>query len=88
MVQYLITPFALDQYSWAAMATELGVRPKHLEEMKHVTAEKLAAAIRVAVADADLKARAMLLGQKIRAENGVARAIEIIEHHAAQFNQR
>lgn len=27
------------------------------------------------------------LGEKIRVEDGVARAVEIIEHHAAQFNQ-
>ncbi len=27
------------------------------------------------------------LGENIRAEDGVARAVEIVEHHAAQFNQ-
>lgn len=28
------------------------------------------------------------LGEKIRAENGVARAVEIIERHAAEFKDR
>lgn len=83
-VPSLITPFALDQYAWAGLATQLGVRPAGLGEMKTLTAEKLAAAINVAVNDAGIRARAAALGEKIRAENGVARAVEIIERHAAR----
>ncbi|MDA0242846.1 MAG: glycosyltransferase [Chloroflexi bacterium] len=83
-VPNLITPFALDQYAWADLATELGVRPKNLGGIKRLTAEKLADAIRVAVHDEGLKARATALGQQIRAENGVARAVEIIEQHASR----
>jgi sterol 3beta-glucosyltransferase len=56
--------------------------------MKKLTAEKLAQAIRTAVDDAALRARAAALGEKIRAENGVACAVEVIEHHAADFRQR
>ncbi|MBL8046950.1 MAG: hypothetical protein JNL09_10430, partial [Anaerolineales bacterium] len=86
-VPSLITPFALDQYAWAGLATHLGVRPSGLGEMKTLTAEKLAAAIQAAVNDAGLRARAAVLGQKIRAEDGVARAVELIERHAAEFRK-
>jgi UDP:flavonoid glycosyltransferase YjiC (YdhE family) len=51
--------------------------------IKALTAEKLAAAINAAVNDASLRARAAALGEKIRAEDGVARAVEIIERHAS-----
>jgi UDP:flavonoid glycosyltransferase YjiC (YdhE family) len=83
-VPSLITPFALDQYAWAHLATQLGVRPPGLGEMKKLTAEKLADAIRSAVDNVDLKA----LGQQIRTENGVAKAVEIIEKYAAQVRQK
>jgi hypothetical protein len=42
--------------------------------------EKLAAAIQTAVSDEIWRSRAVSLGQKIRAENGVARAVEAIEN--------
>jgi len=35
-----------------------------------------------------MRARAAALGEKIRAENGVARAVEIIERHAAKRELR
>jgi len=38
----------------------------------------------MAVSDSDLRTRAALLGEKIRAESGVARAVDIIERHAAR----
>lgn len=57
-------------------------------DTKKLSAEKLAQAIHTAVTDSTLQARAADLGARIRAENGVARAVEIIECHAADFNQR
>ncbi len=35
-----------------------------------------------------LRARAAALGEKIRAEDGVAAAVAVIERHAAEFEQR
>jgi sterol 3beta-glucosyltransferase len=46
-----------------------------------LTADNIAAAIRTAVSDENMKARASALGERIRAENGVANAIEIIERY-------
>jgi UDP:flavonoid glycosyltransferase YjiC (YdhE family) len=65
---------------------KLGVGPR-ITDNKRLTAKKLAQAIDIAVSDSTLRARATALGEKIRAENGVAHAVEIVEHHAAEFNQ-
>jgi UDP:flavonoid glycosyltransferase YjiC (YdhE family) len=83
----VITPFGGDQVAWADLVVKLGVGPR-APGIKQLTAEKLAEAINSAVNDSALRARAAALGGKIRAENGVARAVEVIERHAAHFNQR
>jgi sterol 3beta-glucosyltransferase len=44
-----------------------------------LTAEKLAAAIRIAVTDPAMRARAAALGEKIRAEDGTGQAVALIE---------
>lgn len=78
----ILTPFVGDQTSWAERVAQLGVGPR-APELKKLTAEKLAEAIRTAVNDSAMRARAAALGKKIRAENGIARAVEIIERHAS-----
>ncbi len=82
-VPSIITPFAGDQYAWADLVLKLGVGPR-ITTVKKLTAEKLAQAINTAVNDSALRARAAALGEKIRAENGVARAVEVIERHAVE----
>jgi sterol 3beta-glucosyltransferase len=77
-VPTLITPFTADQPFWGRRVAELGVGPRPIPR-KQLTAARLAAAITTAVADRDMPARAAALGEKIRAEDGVARAVEIIE---------
>lgn len=78
-VPNLITPFAPnDQVAWAERVERLGVGV-HLPGINRLTAEQLAAAMQRTVTDATLHARATALGEKIRAEEGLARAIEIIE---------
>ncbi len=86
-VPSLITPFMLDQYSWANKVVKLGVGPL-MPDAKRLTAEKLAQAIHTAVTDSAMRTRAAAFGEKIRAENGIGRAVEIIEHYALDFNQR
>ncbi len=85
-VPSIVTPLAGDQSAWAERVAQLGVGPQ-MPEVKKLTAEKLAGAINVAVNDSALRARAAALGEKIRAENGVARAVELIERHAAGFKR-
>ena len=38
--------------------------------------------------DTALRARATALGERIRAENGIARAVDVIERHADEFSRR
>jgi UDP:flavonoid glycosyltransferase YjiC (YdhE family) len=86
-VPNIITPFALDQYAWSDRVVKLGVGPK-MPSIKKLTAEQLAQAIQKTVTDTALRNRAEKLGQKIRAENGVTVAIELIERHAADFKRQ
>jgi sterol 3beta-glucosyltransferase len=86
-VPSILTPLAGDQLAWADRVVELGVGPR-AAPMKRLTAEKLAQAIDTAVHDSAMRARAAALGAKIRAENGVAQAVELMLRHAADFKQR
>ena len=81
-VPSIVAPYAPnDQPAWAERVARLGVGLR-LPGFKQLTAEKLAQAIDTAVHDATLRTRAAALGEKIRAEDGVARAVEIIEQRA------
>jgi sterol 3beta-glucosyltransferase len=81
----ILTPFAGDQWAWADLVVKSGVglRPS---SGPRVTAEKLAVAIRRAVEDPSLRARVPVLGEKIRTEDGVGTALDILERHAAKMN--
>lgn len=86
-VPNIITPFGGDQFAWADLVVKLGVGLQ-VPRIKQLTAEKLAEAIQIAVNTPTIRARAAMLGEKIRAENGIARTVEIIEHHTTDFKQR
>jgi UDP:flavonoid glycosyltransferase YjiC (YdhE family) len=80
-VPAIVTPFAADQPAWAERVARLGVGLR-LPGIRQLTAEKLGEAIHQAVTDSELRARAATLGEKIRCEDGVVRAVEIIERQA------
>lgn len=77
-VPSVIVPHAGDQPFWARRVTELGVGPRPIPR-RQLTAERLAASITSAVTDKGLQARAAALGELIYAEDGVGRAIGVIE---------
>ena len=77
-VPSIVTPFFGDQPFWAQRVYELGVGPKPIAR-KALSVERLAEAIRSAVTDTAMREKAADLGKRIRAENGVARAVEVIE---------
>ncbi|MEI6291389.1 MAG: glycosyltransferase, partial [Chloroflexota bacterium] len=79
----LITPFMLDQFFWADLIVKAGIGLR-MADAKRLTAEKLAHAIDTAVTDKAMQDRARAFGEKIRQENGTARAAEVIERYAAQ----
>jgi len=76
----IITPAMADQPFWAQRVAELGVGPQPIP-YRHLSVERLAAAIRIATCNRSIQERAAALGRKIRAEDGVARAVEAFHHH-------
>jgi sterol 3beta-glucosyltransferase len=77
----IVTPFMGDQPFWGQRVHELGVGPKPIPR-RRLTADSLAEAICCAVSDTILRTRAASLGERVRAENGVARAVAVIEQYA------
>lgn len=77
-VPSIIVPFGFDQFYWGARAAEMGVGPTPVP-YRQLTAERLASAIHAAVSDSGIRDRAADLGRKLIAENGVQRAVEVIQ---------
>ncbi|HEY9629512.1 MAG TPA: glycosyltransferase [Coleofasciculaceae cyanobacterium] len=73
-----ICPFFGDQPFWGKRVFDLGVGTQPLPQKK-LTADKLGQVIRDLVADPEIQQRAEVLGQKIRAENGVIHAVQTIQ---------
>lgn len=78
-VPTVVTPFYGDQPFWGARVATLGVGPAPVPQQK-LTPARLAEAIKRATA-ADMQVRASRLGQQIAAEDGVFRAVEVIERY-------
>ena len=72
----VIVPFMADQPFWGRRVHELGVGSAPIPQKK-LTLEALARAL-TEVTTPDMQRRAAELGERIRAEDGVARAVEII----------
>lgn len=79
----VITPFMGDQPYWGQRVHALGIGPKPIMQKK-LTARRLADAITQATTDEEMQQRATALGEKIRAENGVAQAVEIVSQHVGR----
>jgi len=70
----IIKPFFGDQFFWADRVEALDVG----SGVRKLTVDNLAEALRTATTDVKQIEKAKLLGQKIRAENGVDKAVEAI----------
>ena len=79
-VPTVIVPFVFDQPFWGARVKALGLGPAPIPQ-KQLTADGLAHAIRIAVTDTEMKQRARAIGAAIRAENGIANAVRIVERY-------
>ncbi len=77
-VPSIVIPFFADQPYWGQRVADLGVGPAPIPRQK-LTVDRLAQAIQVAISDQAMRQRAAELGSKIQAEDGVARAVEIIQ---------
>lgn len=74
----VVCPFVADQPFWAKRAHASGVAPLP-QPQRNITAESLAEAIRLAVTSPSMAANAKRLARQIRSEDGVTRAVRIIE---------
>jgi UDP:flavonoid glycosyltransferase YjiC (YdhE family) len=86
-VPSVIIPFVLDQSFWGARIKALGLGPNPIPK-KNLTADRLANAIRIAVTDSGMKQRAHSCGAAIRAENGIANAMKIIQQYLGDPSQK
>jgi UDP:flavonoid glycosyltransferase YjiC (YdhE family) len=79
-VPNIVTPFTSDQPFWGHRVHALGAGPKSLPAKK-LTAQTLANSIITAVSDQEMRARAKSIGARIRAEDGVSRAMDIVQEY-------
>ncbi|MGB3789307.1 MAG: glycosyltransferase [Phormidesmis sp.] len=76
----IICPFFGDQPFWGKQIHKLGIGPRPIPQ-KQLSANNLGQAIREAIADPKMRQRAESVGKRIRAEEGVAQAVEIIKRY-------
>ena len=75
----LVCPIGADQHMWAAIVhRKLGCGPPPVA-LARLTPTLLAARLRALVADAGFRARAEALAAEIAKEDGLARAVEVVE---------
>lgn len=73
----IICPFIADQPFWGQRVHALGVGPAPIAQGK-LTADNLAAAIQTATSDENMRRKAAALGEKLRAEDGVANTVRLV----------
>jgi sterol 3beta-glucosyltransferase len=74
----VVVEHALDQRIWGALLHRGGLAPRPLHR-RSLTPAKLARAVRTVLDSQEMAARAKAAGRAMQAENGVARAVELIE---------
>jgi sterol 3beta-glucosyltransferase len=82
-VPAIITPFGFDQALWGRRIAQLGVGPAPIRN-EELTAETLGAAIVEATTNDAMRKRAAELGARVRAEDGIGRAIELLNEYASR----
>jgi sterol 3beta-glucosyltransferase len=79
----VVVPYFLDNYFWGRQLHAMGVAPRPLPR-KQLSAQQLAGAISAAATDAKLRARAQAVGERVQAEDGVAKAVAVFEQRFGQ----
>lgn len=85
-VPSIVVPFLGDQPFWGRRVQELGVGPPPVPH-RQLTPAHLAQSIELAC-DRRVRARAALLGQRLRAEDGVGHAVRVFEAEVRRSAQR
>jgi sterol 3beta-glucosyltransferase len=77
-VPSIVVPFNFDQPFWGQRVHKLGVGPRPIPRSR-LTVDRLAQAIQEVVTNTSMRQRAAELGLKIRAEDGIANAVDLIQ---------
>jgi UDP:flavonoid glycosyltransferase YjiC (YdhE family) len=78
-VPAVTVPFFADQFFWGWRLFDLGVGARPIRRRK-LTAGRLATAIRQVTGDERMRSAARDLGERIRSEDGVGNAVNLVEH--------
>jgi UDP:flavonoid glycosyltransferase YjiC (YdhE family) len=76
-----IVPFFADQPFWGKQLARAGVGTEPIPRKK-LSAEGLAAALRQLTGDQQMQQRASEMGKRVRAEDGVGQAVQIINRQS------
>jgi UDP:flavonoid glycosyltransferase YjiC (YdhE family) len=79
----VVVPHVGDQRYWGARLQRLGVAPPPIDA-KDLDGNRLAESVLAAAADPRLRARATQLADRMRGEDGVGAAVELLERVAAR----
>jgi UDP:flavonoid glycosyltransferase YjiC (YdhE family) len=82
----IVCPFFGDQFFWGSRVQAIGAGPKPIPQ-KRLTAARLARAVSTALTDPAMRRRASALGDLIRGEDGVARAVEVLDRFASRVGR-
>ena len=74
----MICPFGVDQYFWGSEVYHAGVAHKPIPQKK-LTANNLGNAIKETLDNPSYAQQAKVLGEKVKAEDGVGKTIKFIE---------
>jgi UDP:flavonoid glycosyltransferase YjiC (YdhE family) len=72
-----------DQPFWGCRIFELGCGPRPILR-KNLTSDRLAEALEQALTNRVMRQRAEQIGQRIRSEDGIVRAVQLIEKIVAE----
>jgi sterol 3beta-glucosyltransferase len=86
-VPSIMMPVGFDQFAWAQIIERLGVGVDG-GRMSRLNAERLSRSIAKAINDEGMRRRVADLANQIEGEDGIARAVAILERHAASFFAR
>jgi sterol 3beta-glucosyltransferase len=79
-VPSLIVPFLFDQFYWGKRILTLGVGPEPIPYRK-LSVARLVEALTIATTDTSMCQRAAALGERIRAEDGIEKTLELFSRH-------
>jgi len=80
----IVVPFYFDQPFWGRRVASLGVGSQPIP-FKRLSVERLEKAITHAIHDKEVRRRAAVLGGRIRSEDGVTRAVEVIDRYLSSL---